>query len=106
LVIKLLDKTINEITPETLVAWYNLTHHNLETIQNNLKNANDYVWQQINEMALSDDFIREFKTKVDWSWISTHLPLNENFIEEFQDFIDWEAISQYQTLSDDFIRGH
>ena len=58
--IKLLDKTINEITHETLVEWYNLTHHNLETIQNKLKNANDYVWQQITQMAISDDFIREF----------------------------------------------
>jgi len=47
--IKLLNKTINEITPETLVETYNLTHHNLETIQNKLKNANDYVWQQITQ---------------------------------------------------------
>jgi len=86
--IKLLDKTINEIALETLVEWYNLTLHNLETIKNKLKNANDYIWQQITQMALSDDFIREFKTKVDWSWISTNVLLNENFIEEFQDFID------------------
>jgi len=86
--IKLLDKTINEIALETLVEWYNLTLHNLKTIKNKLKNANDYIWQQITQMALSDDFIREFKTKVDWSWISTNVLLNENFIEEFQDFID------------------
>lgn len=61
--IKLLNKTINEITPETLVEWYNVAHQNLETIQNKLKNAKDYVWQQMNQMALSDDFIREFKQK-------------------------------------------
>ena len=96
----MLNKTINEITPETLVKWYNLTQYNLQTIQNKLKNANDCVWAPISQMVLSDDFIRDFKTKLDWCWISTNSPLNENFIGEFQDEVDWEAVSQFQALSD------
>jgi len=80
--VELVNKTVNEINPVTLVEWYNLTQYNLQTIQNKLKNAKDSVWGRI----------------------STNLPLNENFIEEFQDLIDWEAVSRYRTLSEQFIR--
>jgi hypothetical protein len=101
--VELLNKTINEISPETLAEWYNLTQYSLQTIQNKLKNADDFVWAQISQMPLSDNFIRDFQDKLDWGWISTNLPLNENFIEEFQHFIDWEPVSQYQTISEQFI---
>jgi len=60
--VELLKKTINEISPETLVEWYNSTQYSLKTIQNKLKSAHGSVWQGINQMALSDDFIRDFKT--------------------------------------------
>jgi hypothetical protein len=56
--VELLNKTINDITPETLVEWHNLTQYNLETIQNKLKSANGSVWLKISQMVLSDDFIR------------------------------------------------
>ena len=41
---ELLHKTLNEISPETLVEWYNLTKYNLQTLQKLLENANDSVW--------------------------------------------------------------
>jgi hypothetical protein len=66
---EVLNKTINEISPETLVEWYNRTQYSLHTIQNKLKSADDSVWQRIGQMALSDDFIRDFKTKLDWGLI-------------------------------------
>jgi len=93
--VELLNKTINEINPETLVEWYSSTQYSLQTIQNKLKSADDSVWQRLSQMALSDDFIRDFKTKLDWGLISSNLPLNENFILEFQDFIDWNEVSHY-----------
>jgi hypothetical protein len=37
-------------------------------------------------MALSNDFIRVFKTKVDWGWIAINKPLCETYIDEFHDF--------------------
>ena len=61
---ELLRKTLNEITPETLVEWYNLTQYNLETIQNKLEKANEFVWLQISLMAVSNDFIQDFKDKL------------------------------------------
>ena len=80
---ELLRKTLNEISPETLVELYNLTQYNLETIQNKSEKVNESVWLQISQMAHSDDFIPDFKDKLNWEWISANLPLNENFIEDF-----------------------
>jgi len=78
--VELLNKTNNEITPEILVEWYNSTQYSLQTIQNKLKNADGSVWLRISQIALSDNFIQDFKTKLNWSLISSNLPLNENVI--------------------------
>ena len=101
----MLNKTINEITAETLVEWYNVIQYSLQTTQNKLKIVDDSLCHRISQMtALSDKFIQDFKTKLDWNWISTNLPPDQNFIEEFQVFIKWDSVSQYQTLSEEFIR--
>ena len=42
---------------------------------------------------LSEDFIREFKDKVDWMLISKSQTLSEDFIIEFKDKVDWWYIS-------------
>ena len=49
---------------------------------------------------LNEDFIREFKDKVDWDYISTYQYLSENFIEEFKDYVNWNDIIIYQILSE------
>ena len=67
----------------------------------------DYVWSNnifYLQHTFSEDFIREFKDKVDWMWISKSQTLSEEFIEEFKDRVNWKYISEYQTLSEDFIR--
>ena len=51
---------------------------------------------------LSEDFIREFKNRVIWKMISKYQTLSEEFIREFKNSVDWEMISYYQTLSEDF----
>ena len=53
---------------------------------------------------LSEDFIRKFADRVDWYYISTYQYLSENFIREFNDWVYWDAISYCQRLSEDFIR--
>jgi hypothetical protein len=53
---------------------------------------------------LSEEFIREFKDKVDWVTISEYQKLSQNFIREFQDKVDWEWVSENQTLDEEFIR--
>ena len=44
------------------------------------------------QKPLSEDFIREFKNKVDWNWISVKQKLSENFIREFKDKVSWGYI--------------
>ena len=62
-------------------------------------------WSYISRyQELPEDFIREFKDKVDWCWISIYQKLSENFIREFKDKVDWFRISIYQKLSENFIR--
>ena len=52
---------------------------------------------------LSEDFIREFKDKVNWDYISLHQKLSEDFIREFQNKVNWDYISRCQKLSENFI---
>ena len=62
-------------------------------------------WSYISRyQKLSEDFIREFKDKVDWFRISIYQKLSENFIREFKDCVNWCCISARQKLSEDFIR--
>ena len=56
----------------------------------------------VNSQKLSESFIREFKNKVNWYWISMSQELSEDFIREFQDKVDWSRISIYQKLADSF----
>ena len=61
-------------------------------------------WNSISTEQLSEDFIRKFQDKVDWSLISACQTLSESFIREFQDKVDWNCISSCQVLSENFIR--
>ena len=65
----------------------------------------DTDWEKLcSKQTLSEDFIREFKDKVNWECISYHQTLSEDFIREFKDKVDWNLISTSQRLSEDFIR--
>ena len=76
-----------------------------------LKRANEILgtnydaWRLLSKhQSLSEDFIREFKDRVDWMSISSYQHLSEDFIREFKDRVDWYNISAYHHLSEDFIR--
>ena len=82
-------------------------------IDNNktLKRANEILgvnydnWARLSFCeSLTEDFIQEFKDKVDWICISRYSHLSEDFIRKFADRVDWFYISAYQYLSEDFIR--
>ena len=53
---------------------------------------------------LSENFIREFKNRINWECISKHQKLSESFIREFQDKVNWNWISKHQKLSKSFIK--
>lgn len=65
------------------------------------------VWQ-----TLSEDFMREFKDKLEWHYIVQYQKLSEDFIREMKDYLNslefsediWSSISFCQELSEDFMR--
>ena len=82
-------------------------------IDNNktLKRANEILGTNYDNWArlslcesLTEDFIQEFKDKVDWICISRYPHLSEDFIRKFADRVEWYYISAYQYLSENFIR--
>jgi hypothetical protein len=94
----------NEI--QRLLDWYNGKYNdNLSELPDILPDINSDFWSCISHsQKLSEEFIREFKDKVDWFHISQYQKLSEEFIREFKDKVDWSYISQYQKLSESFIR--
>ena len=72
---------------------------------NEILGANYDSWARLSLCeSLTEDFIQEFKDKVDWICISRYSHLSEDFIRKFADRVDWFYISAYQYLSEDFIR--
>ena len=61
-------------------------------------------WKVISQhQTLSEDFIREFKDKLDWGEICRNQKLSEDFIREFKNKITIYEICRYQKLSEEFI---
>jgi hypothetical protein len=94
---KLTEEQVKKI--EDLITRLNILC-SVEEFQDNVLWWNSLCAHQ----KLSEDFIREFKDKVDWTYISIRQNLSEDFIREFQDKVDWDNISEFQKLSEDFIR--
>jgi len=57
-------------------------------------------------LELSENFIREFQDKLDWSFICQDQRLSEEFIIEFKDKVNWKFVSGYQKLSLKFIKDN
>ena len=67
----------------------------------------EFDWEDFELYAdniLFENFIREFKDKVDWYYISEYQKLSEDFIREFKDNVNWKFITKYQKLTKAFIR--
>jgi hypothetical protein len=85
--------------------WYDLAFYADNTLSEDfIREFKDKVdWEFVSEYQdLSEDFIREFKDKVDWYWISFRQILSEDFIREFQDKVNWNMVLTYQKLSREF----
>jgi hypothetical protein len=71
-----------------------------DDMRNNRDEIDDWFYVFANK-KLSEDYIREFRSKVDWGNISCHQKLSDDFIRKFQVKVNWEMISEYQKLSED-----
>ncbi len=89
---------------------FRISKYSEKVIRDHIKNEplslsddlKDISWYQV----LSEDFIREFKYKLNWYFISRRQKLSEDFIREFKNEVRWASICQKQVLSDEFIIEH
>ena len=102
------SKLLDKINDETLVDFYHILLNNLQTVERKLRSYDGFLWNGITIMVISDDFIENFKGRVDWFYISCNYPLTKSsFIERFKDDLDWGACGRYrQDLPEDFIRKY
>ena len=65
-------------------------------------------WNMLaSNMEFDMDFIRKYKSRVDWTIISgPKYILTEAFIDEFKDYVDWQTICGFQNMSNNFIMDH
>ena len=100
--------TAYAIVPSTPEEWekllfrYDLTEAFVRQYWRHI--APEWRWRMSSSTVLSEEFIREHATELDWADISLHQTLSESFIREFADRVKWGAICVQQTLSEPFIR--
>ena len=71
-----------------------------EEMEDIVKNPNKYNWWQLcYNYLFSEDFIREFQSKVDWELISLHQNLSKEFIIEFIDKVCFDYLIDNDNIS-------
>ncbi len=91
------DKVKKEV--ERLIKYYNL-NCSIEEFKDKFNK-----WGLLSRYyTLSEDFIREFKDKINWGIISIFQNLSESFMREFQNKINWHYISIFRKSSKNFIK--
>lgn len=56
--------------------------------------------------VLTEDFMRDFKDKLDWDTISLCQTLGSTFIDEFADLLNWSIMSETQMLTIDQMQNY
>jgi hypothetical protein len=76
-----------------------------EIIANELTGENKW-FLLAREYILTEDIMREYADKLNWSDISFYQTLSEPFMEEFKDRLNWDSITLTQKLSSEFIKKY
>jgi hypothetical protein len=73
---------------------------------------NNYIWYSISKRKnLSEDFMRKYKDKLNWTKILSYQQLSEEFLTENIDVITksrwgWMQLCRHQTFSVDFVKAN
>lgn len=97
---------IPDIEGNCVCEWHNICK-NIKLSEGFIRDFKDKVcWYYISDyQKLTEEFITEFQDKVNWECISSSQILTEEFIERFHDKVNWAYISCHQKLSEEFIRN-
>lgn len=64
-------------------------------------------WNTVSsESGLTEAFIKEHCSQLNWYNICQCQRMSESFIEEMKDYVNWGNVSSYQTLSETFIETY
>ena len=68
----------------------------------------EYLNKRYINLPLTLNFIREFKEKMEWNYVLTHMRLSVAFLEEMIDYIDWNKLETdaLTNIPDSFIIRH
>ena len=80
----------------------------IKWLEKHINDIDKEDWNMLaSNMEFDIDFIRKYKSRVDWTIISgPKYILTEAFIDEFKDYVDWQAICVFQNMSNNFIMDH
>lgn len=111
--IKTLNKIFEDYNKDNFRLESNLksfieTYELDEDVIRSLFNIMPKCWWNyiIKAQKLSEEFMREFKDKMDMNCATTQQIMSEDFIDEMKDKIPFKVIARYQTLSEDFIKKY
>lgn len=57
----------------------------------------------LKKTILSEEFIQEFKDRLNWFDICQYQKLSISFMIKFSDYLSWKHVSEFQTLTEEFI---
>lgn len=77
-----------------------------ELIGTSYRTDREIDWRKLSRRKLSEDFIEEYKDKLDWGLLSSYQILSDSFIEKYKDLISWNYVSCSQTPSKEFLLRH
>ncbi len=60
-------------------------------------------WNPVHLQKLSEQFMRDFKDRLEWMWVCIHQNLTESFMREMKDYVKWSYAAENQKMSPDFI---
>lgn len=102
-----LDKYFNNLKGEwrTVSIFQKIS---IKWLEKHINDIDKEDWNMLaSNMEFDIDFIRKYKSRVDWTIISgPKYILTEAFIDEFKDYVDWQSICGFQNISNNFIMDH
>lgn len=88
--------------------WWNYVVQNQTLSEDFIREFKDKIDMQCvgTQQVMSEKFLEEMKEKVAFLTIAKHHRLGEKFIRKWHDKLDWHYISRCQDMSEDFIEEY
>ena len=88
--------------------WWNYVIQNQQLSEDFIREFKDKMDMQCvgTQQILTEKFLEEMKGKVAFLTIARHHTLSEQFIKKYADRLDWVSVSRHQVLSEQFLEEY